>query len=328
MTSPIDLEQALAEILDTAPRIETFCAAHGLDSELLDLGNEPTAAAMRRQLLLRCATEELRARLRASFPAEIAMRSRYQLAGLPTERAEAARLRLMLPRRQLFVGRQGLLLSLRGALSRSRRALLLGPAGLGKSAASREGVEILGADLPLVAWLRADDEARLRTDLLTLWAHLVDQDRLDPGAEARAETRLASVRSRLAQEPRWLLVLDGATADNDLAAALFRESAGLLLLSARTVLEWAPGSVHVEVPPLDPDEALALLVRASGRHRLGRGEAAAAAALADLVGREPGALLAAGREVAARGLSWIESRDEHALRFRPTLDPVRAPASR
>lgn len=328
MTLPLGLEQALREILDTAPRVEAFCTTHGLDLEIEEAGAEPTPAQLRARLLVRCPAEELGARLRASFPTEIALRSRYRLAGVAAERTEATRLRLMLPERQLFVGRQALLLALRGALSRTRRALLHGPAGLGKSAASREAIEIAGTELPLVAWLRAGDETRLRADLLTLWAHLVEQELIEPGADLDAGPRIESVRSRLAREPRWLLVLDGATPESGLAATLYRESPGLLIVSSRTVPQWAAEAAHVHVPPLEPDEALALLVRASGRHRLGRGEAAAAAALAERLGREPGALLAAGREVAARGLSWIELRDEHGPTGQTSLVPVHAPASR
>lgn len=328
MTPPTGLEPALAEILDTGPRIEAFCAAHGLDLELGDLDHEPTSAALRERLLARLPAEELRARLRASFPRELALRSRYRLAGIAAERPEATRLRLMLPQRQPLVGRQALLLALRGALLRDRRALVHGPAGLGKSAASREAAEILGADLSLVAWLRADEETRLRADLLTLWAHLVEQELIAEGDDLGVEARLESVRSRLAREPRWLIVLDGASADRELAAAILCASAGRVIVSARTPPHWASGAAQIEVPPLDPDEAMALLVRASGRHRLGRGEAEAAAELAERLGRKPGALLAAGREVASRGLSWIAARDEHELRGRPTPDPMHAPASR
>lgn len=325
MPPPVRLEQALAEILDTAPRIDAFCAAHGLDLELED---QPEPATMRERLLVSCSAEELQARLRASFPRELALRSRYRLAGIATERTAATRLRLMLPERSLFVGRRALLLALRGALLRDRRALLHGPRGLGKSAASREAVEHAGADLPLVAWLRADEETRLRADLLTLWAHLVEHERIEPGADLGDEPRIEAVRSRLGREPRWLLVLDGATADGGLAEAIWRESAGLLLVSARTVPQWASEAEHMEVPPLDPDEALALLVQASARHRLGRGEAEAAAALAERLGGGPGALLAAGREVASRGLSWVEFRDEHESRDRTSPDRMHAPASR
>lgn len=305
----LERTRRLAELLLDGPEdLAGFVAAHALEERLAGgSAHDPSA------LLAALPADELLARLRASFPQELAQRSSYTLRGvhpeLTIDTAQAPFGFLLPARCQPFIGRQALLLQLRGALLQARRVALVGPRGVGKRALVREHVARSLSEHTLVAWLRARSPELLRMELLTLWARLVDRGLLEGGAEATNEPRLAQLLTRLAAEPRCLLVLDGAPATSGPELAqLCAGLAGSVVVLAPP--QWAAaGFVPVTVPPLDPDEAVVLLCSASARHRLARGEAAAAREVAVRLGGRPADLIAAGREVAARGLTWSEYHD-------------------
>jgi hypothetical protein len=301
------LQQTVGELLDTPERLAAFCAWHGLApaTEAADLAS--AQAALRDSL----PADELLARLRARFPDELARRSRYQLAGVG-DPDDAPLASMLPPRARPFVGRTALLLALRGALAQHGRVALVGPPGVGRRALGRELIARQAGEHHAVAWLRASDAVRLRADLLTLWAQLVERGLLADGPDRTGTdlARLDALHAWLGREPRCLLVL--ATPEPETTEPvqrLLQHSAGPVLICG-LLKQTTSTLTEVAVPPLDRDEALALAATVSGRHRLLRGEAEAAHEVVEALSRLPALVLAVAREVAAHGLTWLQCRDE------------------
>ncbi|MFO0577749.1 MAG: hypothetical protein U1A78_27395 [Polyangia bacterium] len=305
------LEQTLVELLDTPERLAAFNRWHGLAPPPADPVH--ARAALREAL----PADELLARLRARFPDELAQRSRYRLAGAGggQEASEHEPLiRMLPPRPQPFVGRAALLGSVRGALAQHRRVALVGPPGVGRRALGRELIARQAGEYDVVAWLRAAAPALLHADLLTLWAMLVERGRLTESPEPAARTeaaRLAALLAWIEHEPRCLLVLaapEPVGADETLER-LVQRSAGPVLVCG-LLKQNTSAIAEIAIPPLDLDEALALAVTISGRHRLLRGEAQAAHEVVEALGRLPAPIRLVASEVAAHGLTWLQCRDE------------------
>ena len=134
---------------------------------------------------------------------------------------------------------------------------------------------------------------------------------MDVADELDEAARLAALLAWLEREPRCLLVLaapEPTVADERLERILHR-SAGPVLVCG-LLKQNTSAITELTVPPLDLDEALALAVGISGRHRLLRGEAQAAHEVVEALGRLPAPIQLVAGEVAAHGLTWLQCRDE------------------
>ncbi len=115
---------------------------------------------------------------------------------------------------------------------------------------------------------------------------------------ADPEERAGLLRSLLA-ERRVLAVLDNAATAAQVRLLLPASPMCAALITSRRHLAELDGSVHLHLDLLAADEAVALLARLAGPHRVAA-EPAAAAEVARLCGRLPLALRIAGTRLAAR----------------------------
>ncbi|MFI0370127.1 AfsR/SARP family transcriptional regulator [Actinomadura sp. 1N219] len=206
-----------------------------------------------------------------------------------------------------FTGRQKELGEITGALTGSRGrghhppiVTITGMVGSGKtSLAVRAGYELAETfpDGQLYVSL-SDGAARARrpAEILARILRFFDlpADRIPDGLDERAETYRALVAPR-----RVLVILDGAARAEQVAPLLPGGGNSGVIVTSRTRRISLPGHQRVEVGSMEPAEAVEFLGRMAGRDRL-RTDPAAARELADLCGRLPLTLRAAGSQLAAR----------------------------
>ena len=224
-----------------------------------------------------------------------------------------------------FVGRERELADLADGVAFGRAVLLAGPGGMGKTALAIQATHRLRQRFPDgVVWMRLDvtpDPTTVLTGIAA--AYGVSPD---PAAD------LAGQVSTMLKSKQALLVLDGAERAEDLAAILRCTGNCAVLVTSRDWLV-APGALLLDVAPLSPDEALALLIAHLGRE-LDDGERPLAKKICRTVGYLPQALRLAGSglrvwktslarylaRLRARPLETLHLKDEREWSVRVTFD--------
>ena len=188
-----------------------------------------------------------------------------------------------------FTGRGELLAAMEAAAPGARTVLsqaITGLGGVGKTQLAAEYAYRHRSDYDVVWWVRAEEPVTVVQDLAALAGPLG----LDPGTELDAT--VASVRTWLEGNGRWLVIFDNATDPASVEAMMPRGGGGRVLVTSRNP-GWGGVGQVLAVDVLAQDEAVALLLRRSGDD-----DAAAADDLASELGGLPLALEQAGAFVA------------------------------
>ncbi|MEU3280571.1 FxSxx-COOH system tetratricopeptide repeat protein [Streptomyces antibioticus] len=201
------------------------------------------------------------------------------------------------PRNQHFVGREGLLRTIRAALVRpdgDGLCVLHGLAGVGKTTIAREYAHRYGDDYDFVWWCRAADDQSLALSLDRLGQALsVPGPRDGRGSVDAVLDRLHTGRV----DRGWLLVLDNAGSPEKLFEYLPLD-AGHILVTSRHI-SWTERTEHpLHVEPLNRDESRALLRDSADWLTDEQADAVAGRA-----GNLPPLLIQLGRSLAQRRLS-------------------------
>jgi tetratricopeptide (TPR) repeat protein len=212
-------------------------------------------------------------------------------------------------RKPTFTGREQLLDELKTALGEGGTVVLLGPDGMGKSAAAEEYARIHKAEYDFIFWLRSWNETVLALDFASFarplgMPHQEDSDLLDLGG---------AVRSWLDENSRWLLIFDDAPSPSALEGYLPPTGSGsgcAIITSSRSGGWSGAGAASIEVGPLEPSEAAAFLAK-----RTGQGDHAASMRLAELLEGFPLALEVAGCYISWTGISLSRYVDLYERRL-------------
>ena len=221
----------------------------------------------------------------------------YQaLVELPRARAAAKRVWGIPARSARFVGREGLLGSLRPGV-----VALHGAGGVGKTAAAIEYAHRHGDDYDVAWWVPAESPELIPTHLAALARALgVDAD----------EHNLARLMGELRARDRWLLVFDNAE-DPAALSPYLPGGTGHVIITSRNP-DWGALARPVPVPEFDRAESVALLLdRAPGLDA----PDAVAGALGDLplAVAQAAALLGETGWTAARYLELLADRTDAVL---------------
>jgi tetratricopeptide (TPR) repeat protein len=198
-----------------------------------------------------------------------------------------------------FTGREGLLEELDQALRRGGAAVALtGLGGIGKTQLALEYAYRHRDDYRVVWWVRADDGATLAADYAWLATALGLAER-----EAKEQAAVvAAVHLWLEQNPGWLLVFDNA-GSRAAVRDYVPQGRGAVIITSREPV-WSGVATPFGLEVLTPEEAVAFL-----RKRTGDTDPAAAAALAELLGRLPLALEQAAAYIEDTGSSLQHYRE-------------------
>ena len=178
-----------------------------------------------------------------------------------------------------FTGREGLLEELHHTLAPAAAVALTGLGGIGKTQLALEYAYRHRDEYRVVWWVRAGDEATLAADYAGLAAALGLPER-----EAKKQAAVvAAVRLWLEQNTGWLLVFDNADSREEVRDCV-PQSQGAVIITSREPI-WSGVATPFGLAELAPAEAVAFLCK-----RTGDADAAAAAALAEALGRLPLAL--------------------------------------
>jgi hypothetical protein len=178
-----------------------------------------------------------------------------------------------------FTGREALLEELHRALTRGAAVALTGLGGIGKTQLALEYAYRHRGEYRVVWWVRADDGATLAADYAGLAAALGLPER-----EAREQAVVvAAVRLWLEQNTGWLLVFDNA-GSREAVRDYVPQGRGAVIITSREPV-WSGVATPFGLEVLVAEEAVAFLCK-----RTGDTDAAAAAALAEALGRLPLAL--------------------------------------
>jgi len=188
-----------------------------------------------------------------------------------------------------------------GRTGRHRFPVVSGMAGAGKTALAVRAAYTMRQAYP-DGQLYADLGGTSRhpadpADLLAwfLRALKVDESAIPDGVAKRSQL----FRSRLAGQ-RILVLLDNAASDQQVRALLPGGSDCGVIVTSRTRLAGLEGAELIDLDPLEPEHALALLRKVVGQDRVAA-EPVAAQRMVDLCGRLPlGVRIASGRLVAKR----------------------------
>lgn len=188
-----------------------------------------------------------------------------------------------------FTGREALLARLHADLERRGRAMLSGLGGVGKTQAAVEYAFRHREAYRAVLWVGAEAPEALAANVAAL-AHALNL----PEARAREQARqVAAVQRWLADHDGWLLVFDSADAAPGETLAPFWPEGGtghVLVTSRKNHAQRLGIQKGLQITELPPDEALAFLLKRTGRDDAGAVERDAAAALAEAVDGLPLAL--------------------------------------
>lgn len=199
------------------------------------------------------------------------------------------------PRNLNFTGRDELLTQLRKDLTSGQTSAvtqaIAGLGGIGKTQLALEYAYCHADDYNVVWWVRAEEPTTLLEDLAALSHAQARPEAASPDLAAAA----AAARRSLESKRNWLLIFDNASEPAALQDALPRTSSGHVLITSRNP-NWRTVAKQLEVPTLDREASVDLLVKLSGDT-----DRAAAAALAEELGDLPLALEQAGAFIEASG---------------------------
>ncbi|RKT57371.1 AfsR/SARP family transcriptional regulator [Saccharothrix australiensis] len=211
-----------------------------------------------------------------------------------------------------FVGREPELCDLAESLrGDSAIGLLVGPAGVGKTALALRWAHRVAADFPdgqLFVNLRGFDETEPLDPRTALIGFLRALGLTDSQIAADLETQAAQFRSLLAGR-RVLVFLDNARSAEQVRPLLPGSAGCLVLVTSRHRLDdlvVTEGASALHVQTLPEDSAEDLLAALLGRHRIDQ-EPEAVAELVELCDRLPLALRIAGARLASRPRWTIQS---------------------
>jgi tetratricopeptide (TPR) repeat protein len=197
-----------------------------------------------------------------------------------------------------FTGREGLLEELHQALTRGAAVALTGLGGIGKTQLALEYAYRHRDEYRVVWWVRAEDGATLAADYAGLAAALGLAER-----EAREQAVVvAAVRLWLEQNTGWLLVFDNA-GSRAAVRDYVPQGQGAVIITSREPV-WSGVATPLGLAVLAPEEAVAFLCK-----RTGDTDAAAAASLAEVLGRLPLALEQAAAYIEDTGGSLQHYRE-------------------
>jgi hypothetical protein len=153
-----------------------------------------------------------------------------------------------------FTGRDLVLAELQTRLqapdTATRRVVLTGLGGIGKTSVAVEYVYRRHADYDLVWCVNGEQPASLLADLAAL------AGQLGLAADAPQETQVASLRAWLERHQRWLLVLDNVDDPQQVVDLLPRSATGQVVVTSRTGVGWerlpACSPLTSSPPPTQP----------------------------------------------------------------------------
>ncbi len=219
-----------------------------------------------------------------------------------------------------FVGRETELLQVRAELVASGRLAVHGLPGVGKTQLVARYLRDYRDEYPDgVFWIRAEQESSLVGDLAGLAWRL----ELDEQAAPEQERQIDAVLRWLRRHPQWLLVLDNLEPAVIPAQRRWLPPGlpGHLLVTSRAPLP----SPHIRLDPLPSEVASQYLV-----HRTGQDDWAAAAVVADTLGRLPLALAQAAAYIDETGrdlASYATLLDTHLVALMAEGQPDDYPRS-
>lgn len=195
-----------------------------------------------------------------------------------------------------FTGREELLEQLAASLrQRGRLAItaLRGLGGVGKTQLALEYAYRHASEYELVAWLRAEEPETLAEDFAGI-ANALDLPERDTPSQQR---KIDAVREWLERNDSWLLIFDNTPNPDAIRSFLPRTTTGHTLVTSRHQ-SWRELGTSVGVEELKLEEAVEFLLQ-----RTGETDRAAAARLAEDLGRLPLALEGAAAYMETTGRS-------------------------
>jgi tetratricopeptide (TPR) repeat protein len=204
---------------------------------------------------------------------------------------------------RFFTGRDLVLAEMRTRLNAadptSRRVVLTGLGGVGKTQLAVEYAYRHRFDYDLVWWVRAHEPTSLLGDYAALATQPPLAAELRVAPDGAQETLAPMVRGWLEHQPRWLLLLDNVVDPQSIVDLLPRSANGHVVVTSRAGVGWEQLATPLPVEGLAPTDAAAFLLARTGE--TGADADAAATTLADSLDGLPLALEQAGAYVAATG---------------------------
>ena len=198
-------------------------------------------------------------------------------------------------RNAFFTGREPLLRQLhemlhrKGSSALSQPQALSGLGGIGKTQTALEYSYRYRHEYHAIFWIRAESEAALNTSYAEIAKRLALPEQEAPDADKIIQ----AVKHWLEQHEQWLLIFDNADTPTSLKRYVPRNATGkghLLLTSRAQVFDMLGIARPMEVQEMRPEEAVAFLLKRTGRDEPESHERTAGEQLAKELGYLPLAL--------------------------------------
>jgi tetratricopeptide (TPR) repeat protein len=198
-----------------------------------------------------------------------------------------------------FIGREEQLANLKTNLSSGKPAALVqviyGLGGVGKTQLALEYVYRNAAEYDIVWWVRSEDPAILAAD----YASLAEALDLPEKKATNQQVLIKAVKNWLEQNPKWMLVFDGANDFAEVQNYLPQGDIGHVLITSRN-FNWRniASAAYLNIHVLKRSESIDVLLK-----RTGYTNRETAGALAEALGDLPLALVQAGAYMEAKGIT-------------------------